>query len=766
MPPVLLQQVLPLVHAALQSGIDPTAGILQLIRTHFKLEDVVLKLFYFQQGTGLQISAADGHWRPLNIPLGMIEKQILVGRSAATVAGLHIRPLPLPGNPLGFLQFPVPDESLLVVLDAELEPLVDQLSLLLLARQGWEKSLIRSFPLMPADLSRLSGPDELLSLLGRRMFGYNRTQAVVLRPLHGGTVLGDGWSFVVPGQRRWTKLYLHLEEEHAGDLVNSGEAMIYRQLEHTADQPATFRPSMLVLPLIGTERLLGTLTFFGGDWPTAEDGELAVESLRSAEQFAAVVAIFMERTLAREESAYLSAEREAKLQESSTLLRIARAMHSTLRLNELTHLILSAAVSPRGGGFERAMLFMLNARSQTLQGMLGVDRKTSSLLLPDKEADHYWQKPNLSAEVLGAQRTAPVNRIVLKQRLPLDGQDNPLAQAACSGKVILVQHPATESPSEAVLAGELRLAPYACVPLQGKEHCFGVLVLDNPQSREVIASGRIRFLEIFASQAGAAMENAQLLGRLEHAHRDLMETQEKLIQGERLAVLGEMSATVAHELKNPLVSIGGFARRLERLDPGDPRQTEYSGIIATEVSRMEALLRNILSFSKQHMLCLAPCNLSAVVSESLQLVAETIAGQNIRLEERQADDLPLIQADAQKLRQVLLNLLSNACHAMPDGGILRLRTRRCLLRGQPAVEIEVEDTGEGIPAELMRNIFNPFFTTKEQGTGLGLSISHRIIEHHLGEIEVTNTETGARFLVRLPVTHPAAPQVDKGDDFS
>ena len=113
--------------------------------------------------------------------------------------------------------------------------------------------------------------------------------------------------------------------------------------------------------------------------------------------------------------------------------------------------------------------------------------------------------------------------------------------------------------------------------------------------------------------------------------------------------------------------------------------------------------------------------------------------------------------DCRQLRQVVLNLLANARQAMPKGGTLYLRAGRCTLRGEEAVFIQVEDTGGGIPAEILRNIFNPFFSTHPKGTGLGLSISHRIVEQHQGEIEVVNGERGALFTVRLPLKPPRLP---------
>ena len=249
------------------------------------------------------------------------------------------------------------------------------------------------------------------------------------------------------------------------------------------------------------------------------------------------------------------------------------------------------------------------------------------------------------------------------------------------------------------------------------------------------------------------MENSMLLHRLETAHQDLRETQERLIQGEKMAILGEMSASIAHELRNPLVPIGGFAERLARLAPEGSREQEYSEIITREVRRMEEMLSNILAFSKQQMLCFTDCLITEVIEEALALEAEALALSGIEIVREIDEALPVIRCDDQKLRQVLINLITNSRQAMTEGGTLTLRARRGTLRGEEAVEVEVEDRGGGISREVLRNIFSPFFTTKEKGTGLGLSISHRIIEHHRGEIEVKNRERGVVFIIRLPA-HP------------
>jgi len=147
-------------------------------------------------------------------------------------------------------------------------------------------------------------------------------------------------------------------------------------------------------------------------------------------------------------------------------------------------------------------------------------------------------------------------------------------------------------------------------------------------------------------------------------------------------------------------------------------------------------------------------------------VGDRACARFVALQEREAlgrelaEELPELVGDCRQLRQVFLNLMINARQVMADGGVLTVRARVGALRGDKAVVVEIEDTGGGISPEIMRNIFNPFFSTFAKGTGLGLSISHRIIAHHHGGIEVINGEQGARFIVTLPLQQPGAMKID------
>lgn len=611
-------------------------------------------------------------------------------------------------------------------------------------------------------LNKAGSMKELLRTAGLIVQRHAEASCVVLRPIYGGTLLGDS-EVQIP--RMWHGLrtpLLAIEEELAGQVVGENKAVFRQHPFADVAGSARLPAAVAAVPLIFQQQLWGIFTIF----EQADATPLALASDRAARGMlmtvAEQVAQAMERLAAVEQREEFSRENATKLQEISLLYRISRAMHSTLHLDELMHLTLSAATVEGGAGFERAMLFLVNERSGFLQGMLGVSRAGAGKVLSPAKGLAAWEHPHIDQAARSAQRQDPFCRQVSKQRLSLERGDHPLVQAVLQERVVLVSDYERSAPSFAAMKEQFSIGHCACAPLVGRERVHGVVLVDSPGSREGIAPERRRFLELFANQAARAMENSLLLQRLEESHRNLRETQEQMIQGEKMAALGETAASVTHELRNPLVSIGGFANRLAGMLPPESKEAEYSQVIVREVRRMEEMLSNILAFSKKQMLCIVACRLDEIIDEVLALEAEPLQRASIGLRKEIGDDLPPIQGDEQKLRQVLLNLIANARQSMASGGMLTVRVYATVLRGDPAVALEVEDTGGGISPSVMRNIFNPFFTTRDKGTGLGLSIVHRIIEHHQGDIEVQNGEQGARFIIRLAVAPAGRPSLPGG----
>lgn len=230
--------------------------------------------------------------------------------------------------------------------------------------------------------------------------------------------------------------------------------------------------------------------------------------------------------------------------------------------------------------------------------------------------------------------------------------------------------------------------------------------------------------------------------------REAREAQ-RLKKAERLALLGMAAAAVAHELKNPLVAIGGFTQRVYRdLEPEHPHR-EKLAIVVEQVAHMEALLREMLDYSRPVELDLKRYSLNRLVEEVLVMAAPQAEQAKVELVTRLSPRDPAPRLDAGRMKQVLLNLVLNAVQASPQGGRVEVRTRRA---GRGQVAVEVRDQGVGIPPEELEKIFLPFFTTKPKGTGLGLAISHKLVEAHGGRLEVESTPgQGSTFTVVLPL---------------
>ncbi len=252
-------------------------------------------------------------------------------------------------------------------------------------------------------------------------------------------------------------------------------------------------------------------------------------------------------------------------------------------------------------------------------------------------------------------------------------------------------------------------------------------------------------------------ERRRVIQELQHKTEELQQTTRQLWQAARLAAVGELAASIAHELNNPL---GTISLRLEgvlaKTSPDDPRRRALE-IIEGEVERMCQLVANLLQFSRPGNNQVSTVVLAEEIDKTLELFSHHLRKRQIRIVREYAPDLPHLWADRQQLRQVFLNLFSNAADAMPQGGCLTLRLRRGNLPdGRAGVVIEIVDTGIGIPPEHLPHVFDPFFTTKEEGkgTGLGLPICKRIVEQHQGRIEIASRPNqGTTVRILLPLRH-------------
>jgi two-component system sensor histidine kinase HydH len=228
---------------------------------------------------------------------------------------------------------------------------------------------------------------------------------------------------------------------------------------------------------------------------------------------------------------------------------------------------------------------------------------------------------------------------------------------------------------------------------------------------------------------------------------ELLESQERLLRSERFAAVGEAAAYVSHEIKNPLMVIGGLANQVERRLAEDPAAQEKLRIIQNEVKRLESFLGELRDFLRPVQPCRQEIDLNQVIQEVEALMGDVIQEKGVTLEDRLDPNLPAIEADPNQIKQVLLNLVKNAVEATEGKGKILVSSGA----RDAQVWFAVQDTGKGMPVDVLEKIFHPFYTTKDKGTGLGLAVINKIITDHHGTITVDSVAgRGSTFTVRLP----------------
>jgi len=245
-----------------------------------------------------------------------------------------------------------------------------------------------------------------------------------------------------------------------------------------------------------------------------------------------------------------------------------------------------------------------------------------------------------------------------------------------------------------------------------------------------------------------------LIQDVDYTRGELERSQERLLQSERMAVVGKLAAEIAHSIRNPLTSIKMRLFSLEKARGVTTAQMEDLEVVSEEIRRLDNIVSNFLEFSRPPRLNIQRVDLAEIVTMSLLLLEKRLERHDIELErERPREPLPRIEADPELMKEVLINLLVNACDAMETGGTLVITEREEQAdRLGRAVVVSVRDSGPGIPASIRDNVMQPFFSTKQEGTGLGLSIARRIVEEHGGRLEVRSEEgRGSTFVIALPV---------------
>ncbi len=319
--------------------------------------------------------------------------------------------------------------------------------------------------------------------------------------------------------------------------------------------------------------------------------------------------------------------------------------------------------------------------------------------------------------------------------------------------LLRIDHPHVESLVEEGLKSTFYL------PLISGGKSVGVMCVSSHIAFKFSAD-YVDFLTGIGNQIGVAIHNADLYKNIKTAYQELKAAQEQVIRSEKLASLGKLSATIAHEINNPIAAVLTYIRLMMKLLDRDRFSEErkddisrYLDTMASEMSRCGEIVKNLLAFSRRSKTDIKPQPLNAIVEKTLALISHDLTLKQIRVKQEIAPDLPQVKCDFKQIQQALLNLISNASEAMDNGGTLTLSARQEDEKS-PFLTVRVSDTGCGISKENQQNIFEPFFTTKAEGkgVGLGLSVVYGIITNHDGSIEVESEEgKGTVFTIKLPL---------------
>lgn len=464
-------------------------------------------------------------------------------------------------------------------------------------------------------------------------------------------------------------------------------------------------PYTVTVPLLARDQVVGTLS-------VGRRGErsFAPEEVQLLEICAAQVAVALE-------NAQLFEQKRQRVEQLRHLLEVGRAITASLDLEQ----ILEAAAG--------ALVRMIEAA-------------TAHVFLLDPE------RPVLR----GAATSVAAHRDLIRNtEVPLDG---PSASARAIALRAPVAVPDTTDPRAEVqrqITAALGERSILAVPLLVRDRPIGVVVIGDSRDQRRWSSGEVERTSLVAHQLAVAVANSRLYEDLRRSYAELARAQEELVKRERLAALGELSAVVAHEVRNPLGVIYNAMGPLRRLLRPEGDAKTLLDIVGEEAERLNRIVSDLLDFARPHEPVLEEVSLRELLDELLDRMKGDPAARQVALAVDLPPELPPLPLDAGMIRRAFLNLVQNAMQASPEGGTVRVSARA----DGDGVTVEIADRGPGVPEELREKIFQPFFTTRANGTGLGLAVVKRIVEEHRGRVEVTSPPGGgATVSVWLPRRAP------------
>jgi signal transduction histidine kinase len=454
------------------------------------------------------------------------------------------------------------------------------------------------------------------------------------------------------------------------------------------------------------------------------------------------------------EDLYMEVIRRSKLM--NLLGEVSKIISRLDKEEDIILAILTVITAKQGLGFNRAFVFLRGQEFDTLRGKYALGPSSA------EEADSIWRilekDDTLSLEKLVNKgqklhylRSSPLTKVTVQLLIPINDLDGVIIRGMHEVRFVKKDDLATEGDRR--IQAVLGLEDFCICPIATVEDSLGLLIVDNIFTGKEITAEDAHLLEMVVSHATTSLRAAQLkeslkrnVESLKATYRKLKAYEERIMKAERLAISGELTSSVIHEIKNPLVAIGGFARNLLQSKAISGAERDKLEIIMNEALRLERYLENLQL--KVSALKLEEGDINQVLEDNCQLLQKDFEVRNITILRSLAPDLPRSLFDVVKIHEVFLNIFQNAVEAIDENGVIRVSS----WRDSDKISIEISDNGKGISSDHIPKIFTPFYTTKDEGSGLGLAFAQRIVKDHGGSISVASSEgKGATFLVTLPL---------------
>lgn len=452
------------------------------------------------------------------------------------------------------------------------------------------------------------------------------------------------------------------------------------------------------------------------------------------------------------EDLYMEVIRRSKLM--NLLSEVSRIISGLDSEEDIILAILTVITANEGLGYNRAFVFLKEEDREVLRGKYALGPADAN------EASDLWhlleKEKDMSIEKLvrKGQRLSYIRKSELARRtsdLTIDMRDDSSVITRGLSEVQFLDADDLKNEQDRKIAKELELKQFCFCPIATADEQLGLVFVDNLYSGKKITAEDAHLLEVVISHAATSLKVVQLkeslnknIRILKESYRKLKMNEERMMKAERLAISGEMTSSVLHEIKNPLVSIGGFARSLLRSDNLSERDKESVEVIANESLRLEKYLKSLQSSVSE--VKLEEENINNVLKDTFQMLRQEMEERKINLVKNLDPDLSLCRIDEVKMHEVMMNIIKNSIEAVEEGGTIEVRS----WNEGDKVFVQVKDDGEGIQSDRMNRIFSPFYTTKDHGSGLGLAFAHRIIKDHGGNITVSSSSgKGATFTISV-----------------